>query len=193
MEFYNSNNMKYLNTFLFVACLLLSGCSLNGEITTFNYSFNDGVSSNCIHEHDYVYSFTPAKEDSVSISSYTCSCGEQTITYGKWCPLSTIRHVSTLLWDEEVEISYDATVYLVMARSYDTTDKIGVLNEMKQYVPNEYKEIRSPEYYISSASNYFTTYYLYEDNVYLSFTTFIESDEITNQSWVGLKIETFIN
>ena len=146
-----------------------------------------------MHEHNYAYSFTPATEDSVSISSYICSCGDQMVTYGKWCPLSTIRYVSSLLWDEEAEISYDATVYLTMGRSYDTTDKIEILNEMKQYVPNEYKEIRSPEYYISSASNYFTTYYLYEENVYLSFTTFIESDETSNQSWVGLKIETFIN
>jgi len=185
--------MKYFNIILSTLCLLISGCSRN-EIIASNPIYSEDVASNsCTHEHNYIYSFIPAKEDCVSISSYTCSCGEQTVIYGKWCPLSTIRHVSTLLWDEEVEISYDATVYLVMGRSYDTTDKIEVLNEMKQYVPSEYKEIRSPEYYISSASNYFTTYYLYEDNVYLSFTTFIESDEITNQSWVGLKIETFIN
>jgi len=184
--------MKYFNIILSTLCLLISGCSRN-EIIASNPIYSEDVAYNsCTHEHNYIYSFIPAKEDSVSISSYTCSCGEQTITYGKWCPLSTIRHVSTLLWDEEVEISYDATVYLAMGRSYNTTDKIEVLNEMKQYVPSEYKEIRSPEYYISSDSNYFTTYYLYEDNVYLSFTTFIESDEINNQSWVGLKIETFV-
>ena len=173
--------------------MLLSGCSesnISGNDLTNNVSSSSLI---YIHEHNYVYSFTPATEDSVSVSSYSCSCGDQIVTYGKWCPLSTIRYVSSLLWDEEAEISYDATVYLTMGRSYDAIDKIDVLNEMKQYVPNEYKEIRSPEYYISSASNYFTTYYLYEENVYLSFTTFIESDEISNQSWVGLKIETFIN
>lgn len=173
--------------------MLLSGCS-KSDITS-NNSTNDGGSSSLTnrHEHTYVYSFIPATEDSVSVSSYTCSCGDQIFTYGKWCPYTTIRYISSLLWDEEAEISYDATVYLTMGRSYDATDKIDVLKEMKQYVPNEFEEIRSPEYYISSASNYFTTYYLYEDNVYLSFTTFIENDEITNQSWVGLKIETFIN
>ena len=184
--------MKYLNIFLFTSCLLLSGCS-QSKADDYSYAFNNDISSNYMHEHNYVYSFTPATEDSVSISSYICSCGDQMVTYGKWCPLSTIRYVSSLLWDEEAEISYDATVYLTMGRSYDAIDKIDVLNKMKQYVPNEYKEIRSPEYYISSASNYFTTYYLYEENVYLSFTTFIESGEISNQSWVGLKIETFIN
>ena len=184
--------MKYLNIFLSTSCLLLSGCS-QSKADDYSYTFNNDISSNYMHEHNYVYSFIPATEDSVSISSYICSCGDQMVTYGKWCPYSTIRYVSSLLWDEEAEISYDATVYLTMGRSYDTTDKIEVLNEMKQYVPSEYKEIRSPEYYISSASNYFTTYYLFEENVYLSFTTFVESDETTNQSWVGLKIETFIS
>ena len=185
--------MRYLNFFISVFCMLLSGCS-KSDITS-NNSTNDSGSSSLTnrHEHNYVYSFTPATEDSVSVSSHICSCGDQIFTYGKWCPLSTIRHVSSLLWDEEAEISYDATVYLTMGRSYDAIDKIDVLNKMKQYVPNEYKEIRSPEYYISSASNYFTTYYLYEENVYLSFTAFTESDETSNQSWVGLKIETFIN
>lgn len=172
--------------------MLLSGCA-KSDITSIN-SINDSgsFSSTYSHQHSYVYSFTPATEDSVSVSSYLCGCGDQIVTYGKWCPYSTIRYVSLLLWDSEPEISYEATVYLTMGRSYDAIDKIDVLNEMKQYVPDGYKEIRSPEYYISSASNYFTTYYLYEENVYLSFTTFVESDEITNQSWVGLKIETFI-
>lgn len=173
--------------------MLLSGCA-KSDITNVS-PINDSGSSSLIisHEHNYVYSFTPAAEDSVSVASYTCVCGNQVITYGKWCPYTTIKYVSLSLWDYEPEITYEATVYLTMGRSYDAIDKIDVLKEIKQYVPDEYKEIRSPEYYISSASNYFTTYYLYEENVYLSFTTFIESDEISNQSWVGLKIETFIN
>ena len=145
------------------------------------------------HSHNYAYTFKPATEDNVSESIYTCNCGDQIITYGKWCPYTTIRHVSMLLWDSEPKISYDATVYLTMGRSYEDLDKISVLRQMKHYVPEEYKEIRNPDYYIQSAANYYTTYYLYEDNVYLSFTTFLESDEDTNQTWVGLKIETFIN
>ena len=184
--------MKHLITFFFTSILLLGGCSQTNPIPSSSTSSDISISASD-HEHHYVYSFVPAKEDSVSVTSYTCNCGDQIITYGKWCPLSTIRYVSSLLWDSEPDISYDATVYLTMGRCYNTIDKIGVLKEMKQFVPSEYKEIRGPDYYISSASNYFTTYYLYEDNVYLSYTVFIEEDVDEGLSWVGLKIETFIN
>ena len=176
-------------------CLLLVACSAQNTSTssiisssTDSYSVIENT-----HHQTFYYSIRPATSDKVSQTIYRCSCGKEEITYGKWCPCNTIQFVSSSLWEGEIEISYEATVYLVMGRSYDAINKIDLLKQMKQYVPSEFKEIRNPDYYSQSQANYFTTYYMYEENVYLSFTTFLESDEEANLSWIGLKIETFIN
>ena len=179
---------------LALSCLFLVGCS--SPLTESDTSPLDNTPVE-ISEHEHaetVVLFTPATDKTVSKTVYKCDCGEVIREEeGAWCPETLINALVPEIFIGEAEITYNATVFCAMGCCYELTTKLDILTQVEEYVPEGFKTIRGASHYEESTSNYYTTYYLYEDNVNLAFTTYEEVNEDTLERSVGLKVETFIN
>ena len=179
---------------LALSCLLLVGCS-KPTVNSVSSSVDNSPAIVNTHEHaETVVLFTPATEETVSKTTYKCECGKVLREVeGTWCPKTLIEYLVPEIFVGEAEITYEATVYCAMGSCYELTTKLDILAQAETYVPEDFKIIRGSEHFEDSTSNYYTSKYVYEDNVYLAFTTYEEVDEDTAETSVGLKIETFIN
>jgi hypothetical protein len=187
-------NLIMKKILLALGCLLLVGCS-KPTVNSVSSSVDNSPAIVNTHEHaETVVLFTPATEETVSKTIYKCECGEVLREEeGAWCPKTLIEYLVPEIFVGEAEITYEATVYCAMGSCYELTTKLDILAQAETYVPEDFKTIRGSEHFEDSTSNYYTSKYIYEDNVYLAFTTYEEVDEDTAETSVGLKVETFIN
>lgn len=178
-----------------LACLLLVGC---GKVETTEIIFINENPTNSLEPSEHIHDFKedyiiPATLTEVSQMVYKCECGEtKTEQLGVWCPKSTIEAVAEAALGRPVVEDEDyfeqATVYGIelTCGSADTNTKLSVLDQLVSFVPEEFYNTRTVddgEYF------HYTAEYKYEENVYLAFMTYIDTETNT----INGRIETFID
>lgn len=180
-----------------LVCLALTAC--NSTKPTEAGSVQPGTSSTITesnHEHEFVEDYIiPATLTETSKMCYKCSCGETKVEdFGIWCPKTTIEQVASAILGYEVVEDEDyfkqATVYGIelTCGGYSVTNtKFTVLDYLSTFAPTEYELLNSTD----EDGNYFhyTAKFKYEENVYLGFMTYIDSETDT----INGRIETYIS